>query len=461
MNTVYATQNDASNLMLQGALALSKVQSSGMKIDLAYCYQAQKDIVKEMLGLEDQLSDMEETKLLKDKYGSKYKLKSDDQLRWLLFDHFGLEASKQTTSGQDSTDAEALEDIIWDTDSEFLKKLLLYKKLDKANGTYLHNIILETNERGFLHPFFHLHLAISYRSSSSMINFQNIPTRDPKIKGIIRKAFIPRKGRQIMELDFKGIEVSVAYEYHKDPTMRSYLLDPTKDMHRDMAQQLYKLNDKEWNKPCRQGAKNQFVFPSFYGSYFKQTALGLWKYAKMNDLRVGKNSDGVSIIEHLKKKGIRDYEAYESYVQKIEDDFWNNRFPVYTKWKEEWVEKYHEKAYFDSLTGFRYYGIFSRNQTINLAVQGSAFHCLLFTLIQLNNWLIKNKMKSLIIGQIHDSMVLDVVPEERDAIIEFVQYTIRNTLPGKFKWIELPMTIEGELAGVDEPWLNKKEITLH
>lgn len=457
---IIATRNDANQLMLEGAMALSKVQSNGMRIDLDYCHRATKEIQKEMKDLESSLAKEEEGKLLKKKFGSAYKLKSDPQLAWLLFEHMKLTSTKKTKGGKDSVDAEALEEIIEDIDSKFLQDLALYKKLDKAQGTYLKNIIIETNDDGFLRPFFHLHTTDSYRSSSANINFQNIPVRDPRIKKITRSAFIPRENRQIGEIDFKGIEVSVSCCYHKDPTMAEYLCDPSKDMHRDMAQQLYILNEKEWNKQSRQAAKNKFVFPEFYGSYYKQVAPDLWKYVRLNGVNIGKDNKGISIIEHLRKKGIRDYDSFEEHVREIEDDFWFNRFSIYSEWKMQWWEDYNRKGYFDSLSGFRYDSLLKKNQVINLAVQGSAFHCLLRTLILLNAWLEKEGMETLIVGQIHDSMVLDIVPEELDDVMTKCQLIIKEELPKYYPWLYLPMTIEAELAPINEPWLNKKEIDI-
>lgn len=457
---IIATRKEANQLMLEGALALAKVQSNGMRIDLEYCRRVTKEIEKEMKGLEESLAKEKEGKLLKKRFGNAYKLKSDPQLAWLLFEHMGLKSTKKTKGGNASVDAEALEEIIEDTDSKFLQILALYKKLDKAVGTYLKNIMIETNDDGFLRPFFHLHTTDSYRSSSANINFQNIPVRDARIKKIIRSAFIPREGRQICEIDFKGIEVSVACCYHKDPAMADYLCDPSKDMHRDMAKQIYMLNDTEWNKGTRHGAKNKFVFPEFYGSFFKQVAPDLWKYPRLNNINVGKNNDGISIIEHLYKKKITDFDAFEEHIREIEDDFWFNRFPVYNEWKETWWEAYNEKGYFDSLSGFRYASLLKRNQVINLAVQGSAFHCLLRTLILLNNWLEEQRMETLIVGQIHDSIVSDVVPQELDAIMAKCQQIIKYDLPKYYPWLYLPMTIEAEITPINEPWLNKKELDI-
>lgn len=451
---------EANKLILDGILALSQVQSNGIRIDTDYLKNELAGIKAKRAELLDAIENDKNLKWWKKTYGDKFNLGSDEQLSDVLFEYMNLEPTKTTASGKPSVDAGALEELVEQTDSLLLKTLMKLRKLEKAEGTYIGGILRETGDDGYLHPFFHLHTAVTFRSSSSGVNFQNIPTRDKEVKRMIRGAFLPRPGHQILEIDFKGAEVCVACCYHRDPAMYDYLCDPSKDMHRDMAKQLYILDDSEWNKSIRQAAKNKFVFPEFYGSYYKQTAPDLWKYVILNKCKIGKDADGVDVISHLKSKGIKDIEAYTNHVKKIEEHFWNVRFPVYTEWKESWTASYEEKGYFDTLTGFRISGALSRNDVINYPVQGSAFHCLLWCLIRMQSFLTKKRMRSKIVGQIHDSMVIDMHPEEKDDILHYAQLLVQKRLRDHWDWIYIPLTIEAEMTGVDEAWLHKKEIDL-
>lgn len=456
---VYATRRDAHLLMLNAAMALSKVSSNGIRMDVSYMKHAQRKLAKQVQREVAEFEKLPPVKLWKKKYGVEYKHTSNQQLADILFNELGYESKAKTKSGADTVDVNVLEELLEETDEPMLKSLMHIRKLQKASGTYIDGLLRETTG-GYLHPSFPVCFARSYRSASRNPNFQNIPTRDKEIKELIRTAFIPREGRQILELDFKGIEVSTAYMYHLDPTMKAYLLDPTKDMHRDMAMQLYMLGPDEWNKPCRQGAKNKFVFPEFYGSYWKNVGPDLWKYAALNKLRIGKKADGPTIFEHLESKGIRTIEQFSKHVKKIEEHFWGVRFPVYTQWKEDWIAAYQKRGYFDSYTGFRYTGILKRNEIINYAIQGSASHCLLWVLCRLQKWLEEYGYKSLIIGQIHDSMVIDVCPNELDDLLYEVQQLVCIDLPQHFKWISIPLTIEAEIAPIDAPWLHKAEMDI-
>lgn len=458
---VSAIRKEAHDLMHEGTLALSKVTSNGIHIDVPYLKRTRKQVRKQIEVESEAIAEYPEIRWWQRKYGESFNLNSNQQLGDVLFNHLGYEPpNKRTKAGNIKLDAEILEEIAENTGNEMLGKLVHIWKLEKAQGTYLKGILAETNDDGFLRPNFSLCLARSYRSSSSNPNFQNQPNRDKEIKRYIRTAFIPRPGRQILEADFSGSEVKCACYYHKDPNMYAYLTDPTKDMHRDMAQQLYKLANDEWNKPIRQAAKNKFVFPEFYGSYYKNVGPDLWKYAGINKLRIGKQADGILLHEHLARKGMANVDVFTEYVRQVEDHFWGERFPVYTQWKDDWWDEYNAKGYFDSLSGFRYKGLMRRNEVINYPVQGSSFHMLLWVLIQLQQWLERRGMRTLIIGQIHDSLVIDLEPSEKEAVLRKIYNLVTFRLREHWSWIYFPMVIEAELAPIDAPWTEKAEIPL-
>lgn len=244
----------AYKLMHDGALALVDVEANGICIDHVYLAKATK-MIKRRIKLNDE-------KLRKSKvyskwrrmYGAKTNLDSGKQLSHVL----DLPDSQETT-------LEAL-------GSKFTKAYLRNKKYKKLLSTQLLGIRREMYRVGnkwFISPFFNLHLVRTYRSSSDRINFQNIPIRDEELAEIVRQIFIPRaSNRVIIEIDYGGIEVKIAACYHKDPVMLDYLNDPTKDMHTDTASQCYKIKKSDVTKKVRHAAKNQFVFPEFYGSVY-------------------------------------------------------------------------------------------------------------------------------------------------------------------------------------------------
>lgn len=219
---------------------------------------------------------------------------------------------------------------------------------------------------------------ICVHNSCSNPNLQNIPVRNKEIAQYARRCFIPRDDHHLVEIDFSGIEVRIGISLHKDPMMIKYVTDPNSDMHRDMAEQIYKLDRSEITKDIRYVAKNQFVFPEFYGSYYIQCAKHLWDSI---DLLKLKTVSGIPLKKHLRKKGIKELGkldpkekpikgTFEHHLKEVEQDFWGNRFKIYAQWKKDYYNEYLEKGYFDYPTGFRVKGIYNRKEVSNFGTQG-------------------------------------------------------------------------------------------
>jgi hypothetical protein len=142
----------------------------------------------------------------------------------------------------------------------------------------------------------------------------------------------------------------------------------------------------------------------------------------------------------------------------VEHDFWKRRFKVFDRWKRDWFNAYLHNGHFDSLTGFRYSGIFDRKQTSNYPIQGSAFHCLLWSLIRNQQLIRKTRARRLIVGQIHDSMLSDVPTRELDDHCGMVKDIVEVQLRKHWEWINVPLTIETEISAPRTTWYEKKEV---
>ncbi len=310
------------------------------------------------------------------------------------------------------------------------------------------------------HNFFANEICV--HNSSSDPNFQNIPKRDKEALKICRRALFPRPGHMLVEADFSALEVMISVMYHKDPTMLKYLKDKNSDMHLDMAKQIFKFDSMDKSLPehglLRTAAKNGFVFPQFYGDYYASNAKALADWAKLPHSRwkpgTGvKLPDGKNISDHLIKHGVKSFDRFTDYMKEVENDFWGNRFRVYNEWRNAWVEKYRKRGYLKMLTGFTCSGVMRRNEIINYPIQGTAFHCLLLTFIKLDEVMRKEKWDSRLIGQIHDSIIMDVHPDELSHIEKTAHKIVREDLPNAWPWIIIPLEIEIDVYGVDQPWI--------
>ncbi len=459
---VTATRKEGYRLLHDGVKTLADVEQNGIRIDMDYCHKANDILDGKMRKLSNKLSSTVLGKTWA-KTESSPKYHNDTQLRRVLFDKLGLDSVRETEKGQSATDAASLEKI----GLPGIRTLIQYRKCYKLRNTFLASIMRETVD-GIMRPSFNMNL-VTYRSSSSNPNAQNIPRRDPIMEKWIRQAFVPRPGNLIGEIDYSNQEVRVGACYHEDPVMINYIKDPTKDMHRDMASELYKLPQEAVSKMTRHAAKNKFVFPQFYGDWWKTCAASLWE--SMDEMDLKRQDDGTPLRLHLQRKGIKrlesrkmikkkplDKSSFENHVWRIEDHFWNKRFAVYTEWKEDHFDKYCRRGYFDMLTGFRCSGIMNRKHVINYPVQGAAFHCLLWSMIRLNRWLKKNKMRTMIIGQVHDSMLLDIHPAELQIVLQKARQIMTEDIVKAWPWLIVPLGIEADVS--NKNWYAKKAIKI-
>jgi DNA polymerase I-like protein with 3'-5' exonuclease and polymerase domains len=447
----------AYRLLHDGLLALADVERNGIRVDVAGLVRRQGELERSRDSLIKGLDKFQEIKEWKKRYGTKFNVGSNTQLRWLLYTFLRYPVTGMTERGLPAVDADAVGQI----DSDFARHLLKIRKIDSLLDTFIPGLLRE-QVNGVLHPFFNLNMATTYRSSSDSPNFQNFPIRDKEQGGCIRSALCARPGHRLGESDFKGLEVGVGICYHQDPVMIDYWNDRTKDMHRDMACECFMLELEQVTKEIRYLGKNGFVFPEFYGSYWAQVAPAMWQGMQKLSL-----PDGILLRQHLADKGIRKLgeniegkstpSSFMAHIRDVEHRFWHERFTAYRQWKEDWWKLYQRTDRVQLLTGFTCSGVMSRNDTANYPVQGAAFHCLLWTLIRLNKYLKENGHDSMIVGQIHDSMVKDYAPAKVRELIEAERHIIRKELPENWPWIIVPLEAEFELCPVDGNWNQKKK----
>jgi len=455
-----ANTEQAYTLFHNGALAFSRAEAYGIRVDVEYCSRQNSILTRRIERARRRALRSKLVKQWQHVYGKSFNINSDYQLAHILYNIRKIKPVKMTSSGkQGTTDQEALQSL----GLPELNWLLEARKLTKIRDTYLSAFVRE-QVGGYLHPAFNLHTVKTFRSSSDGPNFQNIPKRDEEAMKICRGALFPRLGHQLLEVDYSGIEVRIAACYHKDPEMLKYIGDPVSDMHADMAEQLFVLDffSKKKHDFLRSAAKNGFVFPQFYGDYYGNCAPNLacrWgKLPQQGKWRSGQGIplDGSTLSDHFIAKGISDLDAFTGHVKRVEDHFWNVRFKQYQQWKEEWWKQYQKRGYIDMFTGFRCKGLMGFNDCINYPIQGSAFHCLLWSFIALDRISQEENWKSRLIGQIHDSILVDVFPPELEHVVATIRRVTCQDLPKAWHWIITPLEIDVELSAIDASWAEKQ-----
>ncbi len=461
------TTYDAYQLFHEGSLVLSQMEANGILIDTKYLHTTMNDLQVRISCMYEDLKQHKIYRTWKRKYGLNTNLASDQQLGDILFNVLGYPCTSRTPkTGRPQVNISILETL----NSEFVNNLLRIEKLKTARNTFLKGIQREVASDGFLHPVFNLHLNVSYRGSSDSPNFQNNPKRDDEQSELVRRCFIPRdKDRQIVEVDFKGSEVCGAACYHHDPVMIKYIKTNPGRIHTDAARQCYLLSKQQMTDDIRYCGKNKFVFPQFYGDWYIDCAVALWQAMTLMHL---KTADGIKLKKHLRRMGIKELGAcnpklkprpgtFEAHIKSVEHDFWT-KFKIYKQWKLDWYDDYLEQGYFDLLSGFRVAGYMSRNQVINIPIQGTSFHFLLWCLIRVNKLLKKYKMKTLVYlaGQIHDSIFGDVHKKELKNYVDIVTQVVTEDILKHWKWIIVPLTVEVEAAPPGKSWYDKRKIDI-
>jgi len=440
--------HEAYKLLHRGALALAKVEEVGIRIDVDRLNQYCREIDYKINQLREQLVSSDVWRLWRRRFGDRANLGSRVQLGEVLFEEMGIQCVGYTPSGRYSVDEGALDKI----DLPFVRDYLQMERYKKLLHTYLEGVKREVVD-GYLHPSFNLHLVKTYRSSSDSPNFQNIPVRDAEVGRYIRSCFIPRDGCVLVEVDYSALEVRIAACYHKDPNMIRYIKDPSRDMHRDMAMKCFLIDKPDMvTKELRFAAKNMFVFPQFYGSYYVPCAESLWKVVEKG----AKLSDGTLLMDHLKSRGICNFDAFVTHIQGVEHTFWHQMFSHYYEWRERVYVQYLSRGWFELLTGFRESGEYSRTDVINHPIQGAAFHCLLWSLIRIIDELEERRSGVKVVGQIHDSILADVPKEELEDYIDLVVQVMTVDIRKEWKWIIVPLEVEIELA--ENNWWEKHKV---
>lgn len=297
---------------------------------------------------------------------------------------------------------------------------------------------------------------LAVHNCSGGINMQNIPVRDPEQNRLIRSCMVPPKGMRIYGLDYRAMEVCTGCCIHHDKNMLEFLKNDG-DMHIASAKGCFLYTDEEWDaedpalkKKIRGAGKNKFNFPSFYGSYYKQTSVALYKFATKYD----------ALMSHLKSKGINSFEDYEEVIQSMDKNLWEKQFPEYGQWRKEIYEFYKKHGYVDLITGFRCYGPMSRNNSTNSPIQGVSAHVLLWSHGQIRNELKKRKMRSFLFNEIHDANYGAVHPDEEEDFRLISRKWMIEEVPNKFKWFTAPIAVELEYTGLREEggcWANLEE----
>lgn len=341
--------------------------------------------------------------------GTEFNLNSPKQLGEVLFDKMQLVKNpKKTKTGQYATGEDILSDL--ESEHEIARKILDYRELQKLKSTYVDALPLLINpQTGRIHTSYNQAVTATGRLSSTNPNLQNIPIRT--IRGReIRKAFIPRSEEYlILSADYSQIELRIMAAFSGDPSMIE-AFNQGRDIHATTASKVFHVLLEDVTPDMRRQAKS-VNFGIIYGI----SAFGLARNIGVSRTEAG--------------------EIIKAYFEE---------FPAVKQYMDDTIEKARECEYAETILGRRRYlpDINSRNQTnrsfaernaINAPIQGSAADMIKLAMINIFDFIKKEKLRSRMILQVHDELIFDAHRDELDFLKTNVENLMQNALPMEVK----------------------------
>lgn len=455
--------SSAYRLFHEGAIALSRMESVGLPVNPAKLNAAQDEVTAKIRDLSSRLREHEVYSIQRKKFGKDCSLGSREQLAYVLYGHMKLPGATKSEAGRYKLDENALLAL----DNDYVTEFLKLQKLQKLKGTYLDAFSREIVD-GRVYGSLNLNTVKSFRGSAEAPNLNNLPSRNVGITRYVKSTICPPEGYYLVEIDYSALEVHVAACYHKDPTMIDNL-NTGYDMHTAVSKQCYKYDDAwiadnlKLAKVLRTAAKSDAVFSWFYGNYYVDVALRLWKTAVKTGMVDYLASKGIKrlglVYDFVEKKWVEQGgpDAMVTHIKSVEHDFWKVRYPDYDQWRRDWYQAYQQKGFFHTLTGFTWWGAEKRNFIINCPIQGSAFHCLLQSIIDIDKEITARKMGSRLFLEVHDSLLAIVPKNELHDFVGMAKEIMTDKLRAKWPWLILPLKVETEVSDVS--WFDKVAYT--
>lgn len=379
---------------------LYSMETEGVEVDLPLLEKVSEEMHEKLNGL---------TKEIHDLAGKPFNLNSPVQLSDILFETLKLPHGKKNQRGY-STNNEVLERIA--DQHPIVNKILEYRKISKLLSTYVDGL-KPLVRNGLVHTTFNQTLTSTGRLSSSDPNLQNIPIRNEMGKEI-RKLFRSKHG-VFVGADYSQIELRLLAAFSKDENLLSSFKNG-EDIHSKVASELVGIPLEMVNKDMRRMAK-AVNFGIIYG---------------ISDFGLSQNTN-ISV-----KKA-------HDYIQ-----LYFERFPKIKAYLDGCVEQAKQHGYVTTITGRRRQipeiksanfnlRSFGERAAMNMPLQGSAADIMKIAMLKVDEALRKADLKSKLVLQIHDEIIVDCFAEEAAQVKEIVKEQMENAVA-----LACPLTVETE-----------------
>ena len=386
------------------AKVLSEMEYNGVSIDVEYLRKLSNNMTNTLHKLERRIYDLADCG---------FNINSPKQVGEILFDKLGLKSKKKRGRAQYSTSAEVLEELA--PDYEIARQLLDYRKYAKLKSTYTDALPALIDTDGRIHTTYNQTITATGRLSSSNPNLQNIPVRTEE-GSKLRAAFVPENKHKsvILSADYSQIELRLLAHISEDKHLIEAFKSGT-DVHTLTASKVFEVPLEEVTKEMRYKAK-----AVNFGIIYGQSKYGL-----------------------AKALGISNNEA-EQFIEK-----YFATYPRIKAYMEATVKQAELDGFVETIFGRKRYlkdelespnnmiREFAKRAAINQPMQGTAADLIKIAMIDFAQKLKENNLKSKLILQVHDELVVETLKEELDTIKKLVKKSMELNQP-----LRVPLVVD-------------------
>ncbi len=399
---------------------LYTMERNGVLLDSALLQIQSRELGEKLVALEARAHEAA---------GQPLNLNSPKQIQEILFDKLGLPVVKKTPSGTPSTDEEVLQELA--LDYPLPKILLEYRGMAKLKSTYTDKLPLSVDRAtGRVHTSYSQAVAVTGRLASNDPNLQNIPIRSAEGRRI-REAFIAPRGSRIVSADYSQIELRIMAHLSGDAGLLAAFAN-NEDIHRATAAEIFMVAPAEVS-----GEQRRYAKVINFGLIYGMSAFGLAK-----QLGIERSAATAYIDRYFARyPGVKNY-MDSTRVQAKQQGYVETVFG-----RRLWLPE------INSSNGMRRQG--AERAAINAPMQGTAADLIKLAMITVQHWLESEKLlaghpteklKSRLIMQVHDELVLEVPEEE----LHLVKEMLPRLMCGVAE-LQVPLLVElGEGRNWDE-----------
>ncbi len=353
-----------------------------------------------LVQLKDQLSSSL-TQLTQEIYqlsGSEFNIKSTQQLGVILFQHLGLKGGKKTKTGY-STNESVLQSL--KGEHEIIPKILEYRTVQKILSTYVDPLLklAKSDEQSRVYTSFLQTGTATGRLSSKDPNLQNIPVRSALGRSV-REAFVAQEGYKLLSIDYSQIELRLLAHFSKDRALMEAFQNGL-DIHMATAIKLFGEEEAE--------AKRSFAKSVNFGLLY-----GMGPKKLSDEL-------GISSVEakEIIKNYFASFPTVRDFLTEIQESVKKIGY-VETILKRRRIFDYENANGMQKASFMR--------ESINTVFQGSAADLIKLSMLEIERYMVEEKIKGAMLLQIHDELIFEIAEEAIDEVAKQLKHMMENIM---------------------------------